>query len=121
MTLPVLPEPDRCLCVVSGLVDGGPLDSLALEHMARGSLSLVLTETDRSPQALALWTPRTMMRVLLDVARGLDFLHHHNIIHRDVKSPNILLDDDFRAKVRTDGGRSPSGPVAVGGCGLTVL
>jgi serine/threonine protein kinase len=81
--------------------------------MARGSLCLVLTEIEGSPEARALWTPRTMMRVLLDVARGLDFLHHHNIIHRDVKSPNILLDDDFRAKVRTSAGLVPFEPLAV--------
>jgi serine/threonine protein kinase len=91
----------------AGPSGGGPVDSLVLEYMGRGSLSPVLADCRDSPEARALWTTRTMMRVLLDVARGLDFLHHHHIIHRDLKSPNILLDEDFRAKAsRRAGGAS---------------
>ncbi|KAM0037927.1 putative protein kinase RLK-Pelle-LRR-IX family [Helianthus debilis subsp. tardiflorus] len=60
---------------------------------------------------------KTRLNIALDVARGMEYLHtlaHHSFIHRDLKSSNILLGDDFRAKVSDfglvklvpDGGKS---------------
>ena len=40
--------------------------------------------------------------VILGIARGLAYLHeefHVCIIHRDIKTSNILLDDDFQPKI----------------------
>ncbi|KAJ0467326.1 putative protein kinase RLK-Pelle-LRR-IX family [Helianthus annuus] len=42
------------------------------------------------------------LNIALDVARGMEYLHtlaHRSFIHRELKSTNILLGDDFRAKV----------------------
>jgi len=36
-------------------------------------------------------TPFAGQRIALDVARGLSFFHTHDILHLDIKSPNILL------------------------------
>lgn len=37
--------------------------------------------------------------ILMDAARALDFLHRKSLIHRDIKSPNILLDSRHRCKL----------------------
>ncbi|KAK9079891.1 hypothetical protein SSX86_001564 [Deinandra increscens subsp. villosa] len=49
------------------------------------------------------WTKR--LKIAIDVAKGLDFLHrgvspHQRILHRDIRSANILLDGDWKAKVK---------------------
>jgi len=46
------------------------------------------------------WTSR--LQIALDSARGLEYIHEHIVpvyVHRDIKSANILIDKDFRAKV----------------------
>jgi serine/threonine protein kinase len=37
--------------------------------------------------------------ILLDAARALEFLHSKMLIHRDIKSPNMLLDAQFVCKI----------------------
>ncbi|KAJ7958838.1 Receptor-like protein kinase [Quillaja saponaria] len=42
------------------------------------------------------------LRIAIDTAQGLSYMHHEcslPIIHQDVKSSNILLDSEFRAKI----------------------
>ncbi|KAG5192650.1 LISK family protein kinase [Tribonema minus] len=43
------------------------------------------------------WKLRVSM--LLDAARALEFLHSKSLIHRDIKSPNMLLDLNFNCKI----------------------
>ncbi|KAM0868335.1 hypothetical protein ACQ4PT_041388 [Festuca glaucescens] len=51
----------------------------------------------------------TRVDVTADVARGLAFLHSRDVIFRDLKSSNVLLDSDHRAKL-SDLGLARAGP-----------
>lgn len=57
------------------------------------------------------------LRVALDCAKALEFLHEHSlpsVIHRDFKSSNILMDENFRAKV-SDFGLAKTGSDKING------
>ncbi|XP_042503693.1 serine/threonine-protein kinase CTR1-like isoform X1 [Macadamia integrifolia] len=44
---------------------------------------------------------RRRLRMALDVARGMNYLHNRNppIVHRDLKSSNLLVDKNWIVKV----------------------
>jgi Leucine-rich repeat (LRR) protein len=73
---------------------------LVYEYMPQGALSRHLFHWKSLALEPLSWTRR--LSIALDVARGMEYLHNlarQIFIHRDLKSSNILLDDDFRAKV----------------------
>ncbi|KAG6503204.1 hypothetical protein ZIOFF_035515 [Zingiber officinale] len=70
---------------------------LVYEYISNGTLRDSLSGRN---QIQLDWKRR--LKIALDSARGLVYLHNHAnppIIHRDVKSSNILLDDNLIAKV----------------------
>ncbi|KAG2305710.1 hypothetical protein Bca52824_025458 [Brassica carinata] len=73
---------------------------LVYEYMKHGSLETVLHEKTKRGRIFLDWTARK--KIATGAARGLAFLHHScipHIIHRDMKSSNVLLDQDFIARV----------------------
>lgn len=89
---------------------------LVYNYMSNGSLQehLYSPGTSGSPPFLD-W--ETRMRVALDSAMGLEYLHElvsPPVIHRDFKSSNILLDENFNAKV-SDFGLAKLGSDKIGG------
>ncbi|KAK8554053.1 hypothetical protein V6N12_031031 [Hibiscus sabdariffa] len=73
---------------------------LVYEYMSQGALSKHLFHWKSLKLEPLSWKRR--LNIALDVARGMEYLHtlaHRSFIHRDLKSSNILLGDDFRAKV----------------------
>ncbi|OMO90728.1 hypothetical protein COLO4_18927 [Corchorus olitorius] len=71
---------------------------IVYELMQNGSLETQL----HGPSHGSSLTWHRRMKIALDTARGLEYLHEHcspPVIHRDLKSSNILLDSDFNAKL----------------------
>ena len=70
---------------------------IATEVMA-GSVSTLLQMIKNSGGSHMLsW--RLILQIMADAAEGMTFLHETDIIHRDLKAENLLLDEDFRCKV----------------------
>lgn len=70
---------------------------LVYEFIENGNLSQHLRGSGMEPLS---WPAR--VQIALDSARGLEYIHEHTVpvyIHRDIKSANILIDRNFRAKV----------------------
>ncbi|CAI9290789.1 unnamed protein product [Lactuca saligna] len=79
---------------------------LVYEHASHGSLDIHLNSTTLT------WRQR--LKICLGAAMGLCYLHdpkgtQQRVIHRDVKSSNILLDENWNAKL-SDMGLSKIGP-----------
>jgi eukaryotic-like serine/threonine-protein kinase len=70
--------------------DGRPF--MVMEHFAGGTIADRLRRGRAIPQALAL-------RWLRETAIGLDCAHEHDVVHRDVKPANLLLDQRGRLAV----------------------
>ena len=65
---------------------------MVMELMSNGSLFNVLHNGRELPWSLRL-------SIAKDIAVGLNYLHSRGILHRDLKSLNVLLDDRMRAKL----------------------
>ncbi|CAI5491516.1 unnamed protein product [Closterium sp. Naga37s-1] len=72
-------KPPNLSIVTEFMVGGSVYDYL---HKHRGSMKLPM-----------------VLRVGMDVAKGMDFLHKNNIIHRDLKAANLLMDENDVVKV----------------------
>lgn len=76
-----LQEPSNICCVV-------------VEYLAGGTLKAFLIKNRRQKLAF-----KVVVQIALDISRGLNYLHSKKIVHRDVKTENILLDESGTVKL----------------------
>lgn len=73
--------PSRTCCVV-------------VEYLAGGTLKNYLIKNRRKKLAF-----KVVIQLALDLSRGLSYLHSKKIVHRDVKTENMLLDKSRTVKI----------------------
>ncbi|PWA80056.1 Armadillo repeat-containing protein 3 and Serine/threonine-protein kinase CTR1 [Artemisia annua] len=80
-----------------GAVTQPPNLSIVTEYLSRGSLYRLL----HKPGAKEALDERRRLSMAYDVAKGMNYLHRRNppIVHRDLKSPNLLVDRKYTVKV----------------------
>ncbi|XP_023553631.1 serine/threonine-protein kinase STY46-like isoform X1 [Cucurbita pepo subsp. pepo] len=68
------------LCIVTEFMSGGSVYDYL--HKQKGTFRLP-----------------TLLKVAIDVSKGMNYLHQNNIIHRDLKAANLLMDENEVVKV----------------------
>ncbi|KAG8385798.1 hypothetical protein BUALT_Bualt03G0082700 [Buddleja alternifolia] len=71
-----------------------PVYCIITEYMSQGTLRMYLNK--KEPYSLS---TDTILRLALDISRGMEYLHSQGVMHRDLKSNNLLLNDEMRVKV----------------------
>ncbi|XP_022946435.1 probable serine/threonine-protein kinase PBL21 [Cucurbita moschata] len=98
------------LVTLIGYCTDGDQRLLVYEYMPMGSLEGHLFDLSSDKKPLS-WNTR--IKIAVAAARGLEYLHckaNPPVIYRDLKSANILLDNDFNPKL-SDFGLAKLGPV----------
>ncbi|KAM6601567.1 hypothetical protein CsatA_021176 [Cannabis sativa] len=89
----------RNLTTLVGYCNEGSNRAVIYEYMANGSLDSHLSERVGNGNVLS-WKER--LQIAIDAAQGLEYLHNGckpPIVHRDVKTSNILISENFQAKM----------------------
>ncbi|OQR81138.1 protein kinase [Achlya hypogyna] len=95
MVMKRLTHPNIVLFMEAGFYQGSIC--IISEYCARGSLRDVLSNAYALNGRSIIWPMK--IRLALGLAYGLQYLHNSQMIHRDLKSPNILVDETWHAKI----------------------
>ncbi|ETO64112.1 TKL protein kinase [Phytophthora nicotianae P1976] len=74
-----------------GSASAPPRYCLVFEFMEGGTLSALVRAKAKAPL--------DFFRLANDMAQGMSYLHEHSVMHRDLKSSNVLLDAQGTAKI----------------------
>ncbi|KAJ1699653.1 hypothetical protein LUZ63_008165 [Rhynchospora breviuscula] len=85
------------IVLLMGAVTQPPNLSIVTEYLSRGSLYRLL----HKPGGRETLDVKRRLSMAFDVAQGMNYLHKRNppIVHRDLKSPNLLVDKKYTVKV----------------------
>ena len=75
---------------------GGPLFYIVMEYCPHGSLYDTLRKRREAKSGTKF---SEVLNWLKQVANGVEYLHSNKIVHRDLKSPNILVAEDYSLKI----------------------
>jgi len=73
--------------------ESGPDMYIVTEFMPRGSVSDLLHNKNLVIEY------EHVRKIALDCCKGMAYLHRYNVIHRDLKTPNLLVDNQWKVKV----------------------
>lgn len=82
---------DNVVCYMASAVVGSHV-VLCMEYVPGGSLDAVL-------QQFGALAPSSVRRYVREILRGLAYLHAHDVVHRDFKPGNVLLQIDGTCKL----------------------
>lgn len=71
-----------------------PVFCIITEYLSGGTLRKFLHQQE--PHSLPV---KLVLKLALDIAHGMQYLHSQGILHRDLKSENLLLDEEMCVKV----------------------
>lgn len=84
------------IATIYALDQADGLRFLALEYVPGGTLTDKLEQTRAEGRLLS---PKEALEATLEIAEGLAHAHRKNVVHRDIKSDNILVAEDGSLKV----------------------
>ncbi|KAG0563697.1 hypothetical protein M758_8G050300 [Ceratodon purpureus] len=71
-----------------------PVCCLIMEYVPGGSLRAFLHRNESGSLPM-----KTILSMALDVANGMEYLHSQGVVHRDLKSENLVLTEDLHLKL----------------------
>ncbi|XP_021294373.1 serine/threonine-protein kinase HT1 [Herrania umbratica] len=71
-----------------------PVFCVITEYLSEGSLRAYLHKLDHKSLPM-----EKLIAIVLEVARGMEYIHSQGVIHRDLKPENVLIDQEFHLKI----------------------
>lgn len=80
-----------------GKHNDGKFLNIFLEYVSGGSINVLLRKYGKFSE--------TLIRIYIrHILQGLSYLHAHNVVHRDIKGANVLVDNNGVCKLADFGG-----------------
>lgn len=73
--------------------------ALVTEYCAKGSLFALLHQAESNPNEAKMLTWKRILTMAFEASLGMHYLHTRLIEHRDLKSPNLLVDEHLKVRV----------------------